>query len=95
MDEIYHLPKIQALRERALKVRNTPESSLVPVMEALLDRFPGLKLFSLPHLGEDPHIELGFRGEGDLDRAIQTLQSLLSTQGVPFEELPQSKPRTN
>jgi molybdopterin-biosynthesis enzyme MoeA-like protein len=95
LDEIYGFPKVCALRERALKVRRTPESSLVPVMEALADRFPGLKLFSLPHLGDDPHIELGFRGEGDLDRAMQTLQALLTTQEIPFETLPKSRQETS
>ena len=85
LDEVYGYPKACTLGERALKVRNTPESSLVPIMESLGERFPNLKLFSLPHLGEDPHIELGFRGEGDLELAIQALQALLNRQGVPFE----------
>jgi molybdopterin-biosynthesis enzyme MoeA-like protein len=85
LDEIYAYPKICMPRERSLKIIGTPESKLVPIMQTLTDRFPGLKLFSLPHLGEKSYIELGFRGEGDLDQAIATLQTLLAHAGVQFD----------
>jgi molybdopterin-biosynthesis enzyme MoeA-like protein len=85
LDEHYGFSKRPAVREQALKVRNIPESALVPVMEELAERFSGLKLYSLPHLGGDPYIELGFRGDGDLEQAILTLGSLLQDQGMSFD----------
>jgi molybdopterin-biosynthesis enzyme MoeA-like protein len=86
LDQIYAYPKLPPIGERALKILNTPESRLVPIMQKLSAGFPGLKLFSLPHLGEEPYLELGFRGQGDLERAISSLQSLLEKEGVSFEE---------
>ena len=86
LDEYFGPSKRTLVHELALRVRNTPESSLVPIMETLAKRFFGLKLFSLPHLGDDPYIELGFRGRGELESAIDALKSLLAQQGVPFEE---------
>jgi molybdopterin-biosynthesis enzyme MoeA-like protein len=71
-------------RERAVVVRGVPESRLVPVMERLTGRFPGLKLFSLPHLGEDPHILLGLRGRAGIDEAFQTLCVVLEGEGIAF-----------
>ncbi|MGD8589043.1 MAG: molybdopterin-binding protein [Chromatiales bacterium] len=85
LDEHYGFAKCPARREQALKVRNVPESGLVPIMEALAGRFPGLKLFSLPHLGDDPYIELGFRGDGDLQQAFQALHRHLKNQDMDFE----------
>jgi molybdopterin-biosynthesis enzyme MoeA-like protein len=89
LDEHYGFARHPLVQERALIVHNTPESSLVPIMKSLGKRFTGLKLFSLPHLGDEPYIELGFRGEGELETAIETLKSLLQQQGVVFEELTQ------
>jgi len=86
LDEYYGFSRGGATHERALRVRSTPESALVPIMEQLTERFPGLKLFSLPHLGADPYIELGFRGEGDPAQAIAVLKELLTHLEVPFEE---------
>jgi molybdopterin-biosynthesis enzyme MoeA-like protein len=87
LDEHYGFAKRPARGEQSLKVRNIPESGLVPIMEALANRFAGLKLFSLPHLGDDPYIELGFRGEGELEQAIQALCALLEKQDVVFEPM--------
>jgi hypothetical protein len=67
-------------------VPNTPESSLVPIMENIAEQFSDLKLFSLPHLGEETYIELGFRGEKDLDLAMQALIRALREHGFAFEK---------
>ena len=93
LDEHYGFTKCSGKGERALKVRNTPESNLVPIMESIAQSFTGLKLFSLPHLGSDPYIELGFRGEGDLELAIDKLCGLLVAQGMEFER--QETPTTD
>jgi len=79
----------EALHERALVVRGTSESRLIPLMERLGVQFPGLKLFSLPHLGEneaDRHILLGFRGRGDLSGAMAALREALAAEGVEYRE---------
>jgi molybdopterin-biosynthesis enzyme MoeA-like protein len=77
-------PAAGRARELAVVVRGVPESRLVPVMEGLGGRFPGLKLFSLPHLGEDPHILLGLRGRAGIDEAFQALCVVLEEEGIAF-----------
>ncbi|NKN32544.1 competence/damage-inducible protein A [Marichromatium bheemlicum] len=69
-------------REVALKVCGIPESQLIPVMESFGARFPALKMFSLPHMGEDPHILLGFRGRAGLDEALAALREALGEAAV-------------
>jgi molybdopterin-biosynthesis enzyme MoeA-like protein len=78
----------QALQEASLRVLDIPESKLVPLMERLFNRFPGLKLYSLPHLGDSPFIELGFRGSGDIETAVQALRQGLDGLEVRYEEMP-------
>ncbi len=51
--------------ESSVIVLELPESAIVPLMEEVNARFPGLKAFSLPSMGQDGtrrHIELGVRG---------------------------------
>jgi molybdopterin-biosynthesis enzyme MoeA-like protein len=43
-----------------------PESTLTPLMEAIEAEFALVKVFSLPHVGDDKtrrHIDLGVKGE--------------------------------
>ncbi len=80
-----HYPAAAPAREAALAVYGTLESRLIPLLRALDGTQPGLKLFSLPHLGDDPadhHVLLGFRGQGDLDTAMQTLRAALDAEGL-------------
>jgi molybdopterin-biosynthesis enzyme MoeA-like protein len=80
-----HYPTEQApLVEASLKVLETPESSLVPLMESFAGRFPGLKLYSLPCLGDELKIELGLRGRGDIDSGIEALAAELERAAIPF-----------
>jgi molybdopterin-biosynthesis enzyme MoeA-like protein len=72
--------------ERALVVLDVPESRLIPLMVELGERFPDLKLFSLPHLGDDAHIRLGFRGRAGLDEAIAALRERLLEERIPFRD---------
>lgn len=72
------------LNERSLHVLNTPESALVGIMQLFINRFPEVKLFSLPTLGEDGYIELGIRGRGDIGDAFLELQSILRSEQIPF-----------
>jgi molybdopterin-biosynthesis enzyme MoeA-like protein len=51
--------------EGSVIVYDLPESTIAPLMEEINARYPGLKAFSLPSMGEGGtrrHIELGVRG---------------------------------
>ncbi len=69
----------------SLRVRGVTESSLMDLMEDLSRRFPDAKLFSLPRLGAEFQIEIGFRGYGDLDEPLVALVAGLEERGVAFE----------
>ncbi|WP_058554167.1 molybdopterin-binding protein [Thiohalocapsa sp. ML1] len=87
-----HYPPGTPPQEAALLVRHTPESRLIPLLRTLDGRWPGLKLFSLPHMGDDPadrHVLLGFRGRGDIDGAMAALRTALDAAGVAFEAVAQ------
>ena len=48
------------------------ESQLIPAMQAVEAAFAGIKVFSLPSMGEDGsrrHVELGVRGDPGAGRA--------------------------
>ena len=54
-----------ALALRAVRVRGTNESALIPVFERIEAAFPGVRSFSLPsvdHPALGPHIEIGVKG---------------------------------
>jgi molybdopterin-biosynthesis enzyme MoeA-like protein len=78
--------QVAPLRESALEVLGVPESELIPLMEDLGQRFPEIKLFSLPHIGEDAHIRLGVRGHGDLEPAMEALRAGLLHGSMNFRE---------
>jgi molybdopterin-biosynthesis enzyme MoeA-like protein len=55
----------EARGERSLLLYEVPESRATPLMEAVEAEFPGVKVFSLPSVGEAGerrHIELGVKG---------------------------------
>jgi len=61
-----HLFHRQAWAEKSVLVYGQMESTLTPLMEALEAQFPLIKVFSLPHLGDqqtERHIDLGVKGE--------------------------------
>jgi molybdopterin-biosynthesis enzyme MoeA-like protein len=76
----------EKVRELALDVYAVSESQLIPLMLDFGERFPDIKLFSLPHLGDDAHIRLGFRGRSGLDEAIAALRDRLRHDGIPFRD---------
>ncbi|GAB2897183.1 competence/damage-inducible protein A [Paralcaligenes sp. KSB-10] len=51
--------------EHSFLVFKLPESRITPALEALEQKWPGVKAFSLPSMGETghPHIDLGVKGE--------------------------------
>jgi molybdopterin-biosynthesis enzyme MoeA-like protein len=67
LDTCYrHLFHREAYAERALLVYEQAESVLTPLMEGLQARYPGIRVFSLPSVGDATtrrHIELGVKGD--------------------------------
>jgi molybdopterin-biosynthesis enzyme MoeA-like protein len=68
--------------EDAIIVRGAGESMLIDLMNDCLARYPGLKVFSLPHMSDtDRYVELGVRGDAvqvspamdDLRRGVTAL----------------------
>ena len=80
--------------ERSLIVFDTPESAIAPLMEDLESRFPSIKAFSLPSVGDGSdgriarrHIELGVKGApGQIEAAFAELKQAIARIGVPFDE---------
>ncbi len=61
-----HLFHTRPEAEASVLVYGAPESTLTPLMEATEAKHRGIKVFSLPSIGEDGrrrHIELGVRGD--------------------------------
>jgi molybdopterin-biosynthesis enzyme MoeA-like protein len=83
-----HFGRCVQARESAVLVRGVPESQLIPLMRRLTLEYPELKHFSLPHMGEDPHIRFGFRGRDGLDDAMRELRQALDEAGIDYVEAP-------
>ncbi len=89
LDQWYaHLHAAGRIAESAIVVRGAGESQLIELMNACLARFPGIKVFSLPHMSDaDRYIELGVRGEADrIPAAIADLKSGVTTLGFRWSE---------
>ena len=82
--------------ERSLLVYETPESALVPLMEAIEREFIGIKAFSLPSIGDGRdgrparrHVELGVKGDAALVApAFDVMVDGVRALGAPFDVLP-------
>jgi molybdopterin-biosynthesis enzyme MoeA-like protein len=75
--------------ERMVVVWDAGESMLLPLMSAIVARFPRVKLFSLPSFvgdGGRRRLELGVRGAAaDVDEAFAPLLAGVESAGFPFE----------
>ena len=75
--------------EGAVIVYELPESAVSPLMEDINARYPGLKAFSLPSMGEGGtrrHIEIGVRGApADVAPAMEDLKRGLLALGGRFD----------
>lgn len=76
----------EPLCERAVRVLGVPESLLVPIMRRIGPRYPELKFFSLPHMGQDAHVLLGFRGRRRIDEAMDVLRNELDGARISWKE---------
>jgi molybdopterin-biosynthesis enzyme MoeA-like protein len=82
--------------EESILVFEAGESQLIPAMEALGARYPGVKVFSLPSMGEDGsrrHVELGVRGAPrEVSEAAEALRKSVREAGFPFSPSEKTKP---
>ena len=84
--------------ERSLLVFETPESLIVPLMEAVETRYAQVKAFSLPSVGDGQdgrparrHIELGVKGPAELvDEAFAVIEQ--GVQALRLETAPTPAP---
>jgi molybdopterin-biosynthesis enzyme MoeA-like protein len=82
-------PDLMAERivERSVRVLETPESELIPLMEQLILQFPSVKPFSLPSSDRAAGIELGLKGPAaQLEPAFVALVSALDEAERPWIE---------
>ena len=81
----------QARDERAVLVYEQPESLLTPLMETLEARYPGIRVFSLPSVGDAQtrrHIELGVKGEpAQVASAFADMRAELERMEAEYEML--------
>jgi molybdopterin-biosynthesis enzyme MoeA-like protein len=75
--------------EASILVYEAGESQLIPAMHAVEAGFKGIKVFSLPSMGNDGsriHVELGVRGDpGEVDAAMDELRRLVAGAGFPYK----------
>jgi molybdopterin-biosynthesis enzyme MoeA-like protein len=85
-----HLADRDRWAEASIIVYEAGESQLIPVMDAVGAGFPGVKVFSLPSMGDDGsrrHVELGVRGDpAQVAQAMERLRGGVRESGFPFRE---------
>jgi molybdopterin-biosynthesis enzyme MoeA-like protein len=86
-----HLFHQEARAERALLVYEQAEAALTPLMEALQSGYPGVRVFSLPSVGDATtrrHIELGVKGQPEqVERAFAAMCAELDRVGAEYQRL--------
>ena len=80
----YYPPEKTPQREMSLRVYGVSENELMSIMEQMTQDWSTLKLFSLPRMGEESFVELGFCGGEELDAAFAALQQALQSAGVEY-----------
>ena len=91
LDQRYaHLHRTEHAVDTAILVREAGESQLIDLMNDIVARYPDLRLFSLPHIGEaDRHIELGVRGvAARVEQAMTEIRTGVDRLGFPWTDRP-------
>lgn len=79
-----------SVAESSIIVRQAGESQLIDLMNDCQTRYRGIKVFSLPRMEPDRHIELGVRGDpGEVATAIMALKQGVTALGFPWNEASQ------
>lgn len=66
-----HLHHAEVEYKKALRLYGVAEATITPIMEAIETKYQGVRLYSLPHVGDDKlarHIELGIKLRGRTDQ---------------------------
>jgi len=75
--------------EQSILVFEAGESQLIFAMKAVEEGFKGIKVFSLPSMGQDGsriHVELGVRGDpAQVGPAMEKLRHLVRDGGFPYK----------
>jgi len=75
--------------EESIFVLEAGESQLIAAMKEVEAGFKGIKVFSLPSMGQDGsriHVELGVRGEpAQVEPAMDKLRQLVRAAGFPYK----------
>jgi len=80
-----HLFHQQPLVESAILVMEAGESQLIDLMNAIVQKHPETKLFSLPKLGPHKTIELGVKGPAEaVEKAMAEIKSGVSAAGFEW-----------
>ncbi|HWJ93766.1 MAG TPA: molybdopterin-binding protein [Telluria sp.] len=92
LDTCYpHLFHAEACGERSLVVFEQAEAALTPLMESLQETYPGVRVFSLPSVGDAAtrrHIELGVKGQPQqVDPAFADMRAELDRVGAEYQLL--------
>ena len=89
LDTLYpHLFHQNTQIERSILVLDAGESRLLDLMNTIVNRYPELKLFSLPKMDTRRSIELGVKGSAELaDQAMQDIQSGVIAAGFSWQKL--------
>ncbi|WP_456380019.1 competence/damage-inducible protein A [Thiolapillus sp.] len=83
----YYPPDSQPEWELSLRVLGASENRLMSILEKMTRNWSQLKLFSLPRMGEEAFVELGFRGKGKaVKEAFQHLQQELKQAGIKYSD---------
>jgi molybdopterin-biosynthesis enzyme MoeA-like protein len=84
-----HLFEPGALVDRSVLLFHSAESRIAPLMDQIDAGFPGVKVYSLPSVGEDGsrrHIELGVKGRAEVvEAAFSALRRGLEALGEAHE----------
>jgi molybdopterin-biosynthesis enzyme MoeA-like protein len=82
-------PAGEPVVEAVVRIRDVAESRLIPLMENLLQAYPGLKVFSLPSIApENRYVELGARGTAVMvDAAMRDIEQELNTGKLDWEKI--------
>lgn len=77
------------IAEASIIVRGAGESQLITLMNETLGRYPKLKVFSLPRLAPERHIELGARGDPtEVASAMALIEAGVAALGFAWSSTP-------
>lgn len=84
--DTYYCEQVVPQQECSVRVYQVSENDLMPLMLELTEQYPELKLFSLPRIGKESFVELGFHGNRNIDQAFEHLKRRLNESGHRFIE---------